>query len=102
MAEARAPEDAEIVERFTGADLVGWRYERPFTFLAPPPGADGWRVVAADFVTTDDGSGIVHLAPAFGEDDAAVGRAEKLPVLNPVNARRRLRRDRAALHRAGS
>ncbi len=86
MAEARAPEDAEIVERFTGADLVGWRYERPFTFLAPPPGADGWRVVAADFVTTDDGSGIVHLAPAFGEDDAAVGRAEKLPVLNPVNA----------------
>ena len=86
MAEARAPEDAEILERFTGADLVGWRYERPFTFLAPPPGADGWRVVAADFVTTDDGSGIVHLAPAFGEDDAAVGRAEKLPVLNPVNA----------------
>ena len=86
MAEARAPEDAEILERFTGADLVGWRYERPFTFLAPPPGADGWRVVAADFVTTDDGSGIVHLAPAFGEDDAAVGWAEKLPVLNPVNA----------------
>jgi isoleucyl-tRNA synthetase len=86
MAEARAPEDAEIVERYTGADLVGWRYERPFTYLAPPPGADGWRVVAADFVTTDDGSGIVHLAPAFGEDDAVVGRAERLPVLNPVNA----------------
>jgi isoleucyl-tRNA synthetase len=86
MAEARAPEGAEVLERYTGADLVGWRYERPFTFLAPPPGADGWRVVAADFVTTDDGSGIVHLAPAFGEDDAAVGRAERLPVLNPVNA----------------
>ena len=86
MAAARAPEDGEVVARFTGADLVGWRYQRPFTFLAPPPGADGWRVVAADFVTTDDGSGIVHLAPAFGEDDAAVGRAEGLPVLNPVNA----------------
>jgi isoleucyl-tRNA synthetase len=86
MAAARVPEDGEVVERFTGAELVGWRYERPFTFLAPPPGADGWRVVAAEFVTTDDGSGIVHLAPAFGEDDAAVGRTERLPVLNPVNA----------------
>ncbi|HEY6530936.1 MAG TPA: isoleucine--tRNA ligase [Acidimicrobiales bacterium] len=86
MAAARAPEDAEVVERFQGRDLVGWRYQRPLTYLAPPPGADGWRVVAADFVTTDDGSGIVHLAPAFGEDDAAVGRTEKLPVLNPVNA----------------
>jgi isoleucyl-tRNA synthetase len=86
MAAALAPEDAEIVESFTGAELVGWRYQRPFTDLKVPAGADGWRVVAADFVTTEDGSGIVHLAPAFGEDDAQVGRAEKLPVLNPVDA----------------
>ena len=55
------------------------------TFLEPVDGTDGRRVVAADFVTTDDGSGIVHLAPAFGEDDAEVGRAEGLPVLNPVD-----------------
>jgi len=86
MAEGRVPDGAEIVCRLTGRDLVGRRYQRPFEFLAPPPGADGWRVVAADFVTTDDGSGIVHLAPAFGEDDAQVGRAEALPVLNPVDA----------------
>jgi isoleucyl-tRNA synthetase len=86
MAAARAPEDAEIVETFTGTELVGLRYGRPFDVLAPPPGADGWRVVGADFVTTDDGSGIVHLAPAFGEEDSLVGRAEGLPVLNPVNA----------------
>jgi isoleucyl-tRNA synthetase len=86
MAAARAEDDAEILERFGGRDLIGWRYERPIELLAIPPGSDGWRVVAADFVTTDDGSGIVHLAPAFGEDDAAVGRAEGLPVLNPVNA----------------
>jgi isoleucyl-tRNA synthetase len=85
MAAARAPEDAEVAARFPGRDLVGRRYVRPFEHLAPPPGADGWRVVAADFVSTDDGSGIVHLAPAFGEDDAQVGRAEGLPVLNPVN-----------------
>jgi len=86
MAAALAPEDAEIVDRFRGSDLIGWRYQRPFTDLSAPTGADGWRVVSGDFVTTDDGSGIVHLAPAFGEDDARVGRAEQLPVLNPVNA----------------
>ena len=67
-----------------GADLVGWRYHRPFDHVPLPPDADAHRVVAAGFVATDDGSGIVHLAPAFGEDDAAVGRAEGLPVLNPV------------------
>jgi len=86
MAAARAPEDAEIVERWSGRDLVGWRYRRPFELLDVPPGTDAWRVVAAEFVSTEDGSGIVHLAPAFGEDDARVGRAEGLPVLNPVNA----------------
>ena len=46
---------------------------------------DGWRVVAADFVTTEDGSGIVHLAPAFGEIDREVAEAEQLPMINPVN-----------------
>jgi len=84
MAAARAEEDAEIVARFTGRDLVGLRYTRPFDDL-PTDNSDAWKVVSADFVTTDDGSGIVHLAPAFGEDDAQVGRAEGLPVLNPVN-----------------
>jgi isoleucyl-tRNA synthetase len=51
-----------------------------------PPDADAHRVVPADFVTTTDGSGIVHLAPAFGADDLAVGRREGLPVVNPVDA----------------
>ena len=81
--ERRHPE-AEVVARLTGADLVGTRYRRPFDVLALDE--RGQRVVAADFVTTDDGSGIVHLAPAFGEDDSRVGRAEDLPVLNPVDA----------------
>ena len=85
LAAALAPDDAEVVARYRGSDLVGWRYLRPFDDLDAPVGADPWRVVAADFVTTEDGSGIVHLAPAFGEDDAVVGRAEGLPVLNPVN-----------------
>jgi isoleucyl-tRNA synthetase len=74
----------DVIERYRGSDLVGRRYHRPYTFL--DLGDDAERVVAADFVSTEDGSGIVHLAPAFGEDDAEVGRREKLPVLNPVDA----------------
>lgn len=84
-AAARLFEGAEVRESYLGAELVGWRYQRPFEFL-DGEGADAWRVVAAEFVSVADGSGIVHLAPAFGEDDAAVGRAEGLPTLNPVDA----------------
>ncbi|HUQ62895.1 MAG TPA: isoleucine--tRNA ligase [Acidimicrobiales bacterium] len=71
--------------RFPGRQLVGRRYRRPFDFL--PIDERGERVVAASFVSTDDGSGIVHLAPAFGADDMEVAKAEDLPVLNPVDAR---------------
>ena len=87
-AAARLYPDAPVLDRWTGADMAaaGWHYDRPFTFLDPVAGKDAWRVVAADYVTDDDGSGIVHIAPAFGEDDAQVGRAENLPVLNPVDA----------------
>ncbi len=84
VAEARAPEGSDVVERFVGADMVGWRYSRPFAFL--PIDDRGQRVVGAGFVSTDDGSGIVHLAPAFGADDMDVARAAGLPVLNPVGA----------------
>ena len=76
----------DVVARLRGAELVGRRYVRPFDLLpfAPDEAETAERVVAATWVSTDDGSGVVHLAPAFGEDDAAVGRAEGLPVLNPV------------------
>ena len=77
-------DDAEIVGPVAASDLVDLRYERPFDFLAPPADADAFRVVAADFVTLDDGSGIVHLAPAFGEIDREVGEVEGLGMLNPV------------------
>jgi isoleucyl-tRNA synthetase len=77
----------EVVGPVAAQDLVGLRYERPFDWL--PAEGDGWRVVAADFVTTEDGSGIVHLAPAFGEVDREVGEAEGLPMLNPVNEQAR-------------
>ena len=74
---------AEILEPMPVDELVGLHYERPFDWL--PAEGDGWRVVAAEFVTADDGSGIVHLAPAFGEIDREVAAAEDLPMLNPVN-----------------
>jgi isoleucyl-tRNA synthetase len=86
VAVSRLPEGVEPIETWAGHELAGWSYQRPFDLLDSPPGADAWRVVVADFVSTDDGSGIVHLAPAFGEDDASVARAEGLPVLNPVDA----------------
>jgi isoleucyl-tRNA synthetase len=74
-------EGARVVARVTGTDLVGLRYSPPFSFL---PAEDAHRVIAAGFVTTTDGTGIVHLAPAFGADDLTVCRREGLPVLNPV------------------
>ncbi len=57
-------------------DLVGLHYERPFDLLEPDADGDPWRVVSADFVTVEDGTGIVHLAPAFGEIDREVGERE--------------------------
>ena len=75
-----------------GSALVGLRYERPFDDLAVPHGADGWRVVPAAYVTTEEGTGLVHLAPAFGEIDRQIGRENGLPSLNPVGPRRPLHR----------
>jgi isoleucyl-tRNA synthetase len=78
----------ELVETLSAADLDGLHYERPFDFVPIDDTgsfSDGNRVVVAGFVTTEDGSGIVHLAPAFGEVDREVGEAEGLPTLNPVD-----------------
>ncbi|TVR25672.1 MAG: isoleucine--tRNA ligase, partial [Nitriliruptor sp.] len=79
-------EDAEVVRELTGAELIGARYTPPFALVDLPAASGAHRVLAAGFVTTSDGSGIVHLAPAFGAEDMEVGRAEGLPVVNPVDA----------------
>ncbi len=65
-----------------GAELVGIRYQRLFDYL--PAEGDICRVRAADFVTTEDGTGIVHVAPAYGVDDLALGQAHGLPVVHGV------------------
>jgi isoleucyl-tRNA synthetase len=62
-------EGAEIIERFPGAELVDRRYRGPVFALEDGGPANAFRVLAGDFVTTEDGTGLVHLAPAFGEDD---------------------------------
>ena len=75
----------EVLDRFPGRDLLGRRYEQLFPFLTPPADKNAFVVVPADFVTLDSGSGIVHMAPAFGEDDYQVGQRENLAFFNPVN-----------------
>src|SRR5215472_3701990 len=67
--------------RVSGRDLVGATYRPPFTLVDIP---DAHRVVAGTFVTTEDGTGLVHMAPAFGAEDMETGRAHGLPVVNPI------------------
>jgi isoleucyl-tRNA synthetase len=83
--------EVEVLQTVKGRDLAGVKYERLFGFAQVPPEEDarGWRIVVADFVTTTEGTGIVHIAPAFGEDDLIVGTAEGLPFVQLVDLRGR-------------
>ncbi|HEX5622562.1 MAG TPA: isoleucine--tRNA ligase [Solirubrobacteraceae bacterium] len=78
-------EDAEVADRFHGADMLGAAYEPPFPFIpASEYGEKGHTVLPGDFVTAEDGTGIVHTAIAFGEDDFRLGAEQGLNVINPV------------------
>ena len=76
----------EIVAQFTGSQLAGMRYKRPLDWVAYGEGAHE-VIVAEDFVSADDGSGVVHMSPAFGADDYQAGQKHGLAFLQPVNAR---------------
>jgi len=78
-----ADADYSILETYTGKDLEHIHYEPLFDFETPNEKA--YFVTCADYVTLSDGTGIVHIAPAFGEDDANVGRAYGLPFVQLVN-----------------
>ncbi|MGF1506048.1 MAG: isoleucine--tRNA ligase [Anaerolineae bacterium] len=78
--------DYQVVERLKGANLVGMSYEPLFEFMPIEPDATHHVIVAGDFVSTQDGTGIVHMAPAFGADDLAMGQKHNLPVLLTVDA----------------
>ncbi|WP_299052247.1 isoleucine--tRNA ligase [uncultured Nocardioides sp.] len=79
---ARELGDAEVVARVRGADLVDTTYDPPFTYYAGHERA--FRMVAAEFVTTTDGTGLVHTAGAFGEDDKVVTDREGIEAVMPV------------------
>ncbi len=78
----------EITKEFKGADLVGKKYEPLFDYYIHDEKIkdkeNGWQIYAADFVTTEDGTGVVHIAPAFGEDDLNLGKQYNLPFIQHV------------------
>ena len=81
LAEKVLDHDWRVVARFPGYAIVGARYQAPFGIVRIP---DAHVVIPGSFVTTEDGTGLVHIAPAFGADDMDVSRAHGLPVVNPV------------------
>ncbi len=95
LAEARVPgvlggdwaDRWEITGQMAGAALAGRRYRRPLDWVAYPDAGRHEVIVTEDFVSAEDGSGVVHMAPAFGADDYAAGQRHGLAFLQPVNAR---------------
>lgn len=78
-------DDAQVIDRRTGEELLGVHYRRPFEIVdAERFGGDAWRVVHGDHVTTDAGTGLVHMSPSFGAEDYAICRAEGLAFVNPI------------------
>jgi isoleucyl-tRNA synthetase len=77
------PEGAEPADTVRGSELVGLSYAPLFPFFADTPNA--FKVLGADFVSTEEGTGVVHIAPGFGEDDQRVSEAHGIPVVVPVD-----------------
>jgi isoleucyl-tRNA synthetase len=80
-----------VEDRFSGADMVGWTYQRPFEIVEWPDRVEGPEeprahfVVTEDYVTTTDGTGLVHQSPAFGEDDFLSVRRNGIAMVNPID-----------------
>lgn len=79
----------QIVGEYAGTDLVGMHYAQLMPWVNPGEGA--FRVIPGDYVTTEDGTGIVHIAPTFGADDAQVAKAAGIPPLHLINKKGELR-----------
>ncbi len=81
-------EQYEMEKEFKGRDLVGKKYKPLFSYYAEDEKLEnrgnGWKIYGADFVTTEDGTGVVHIAPAFGEDDMELGKKYGLPFIQHV------------------
>ena len=77
----------DVVGTHVGRDLAGLRYHRPLDWVPYPEGAQHEVIVAESFVTAEDGSGVVHMSPAFGADDYGAGQRHNLAFIQPVDAR---------------
>ena len=80
-------DEPEVLETFTGRDLLGTHYLPPFPYFMDAP--NSFRVLPADYVSTDDGTGIVHMAPSYGEDDMVVTQAAGISGVTPVDPKGR-------------
>ncbi|WP_326546815.1 isoleucine--tRNA ligase [Mycolicibacterium sp. ND9-15] len=80
-------EEPEVLATCSGRDLLGIRYLPPFPYFADAP--QSFRVLAADFVSTEDGTGIVHMSPAYGEDDMLTAQAAGIEAVTPVDSKGR-------------
>jgi len=79
--------DYEIVGHYSGSDLIGRTYQPVFNYAKEEVDpSDAWRVIGADYVTTDEGTGVVHTAPAFGADDYDICKEAGIPLFNPIDA----------------
>lgn len=81
-------EEVEVVKEVEGRDLLGMNYKPLFDYYVKDHRIEnrenGWKIYDADFVTTEDGTGVVHIAPAFGEDDMNLGKVNNLPFVQHV------------------
>lgn len=84
--EALKSDNYEVLERFKGSKLVGKKYLPVFSLSKLPKSNNLYKVWAADFVSVEDGSGVLHVAPAFGEDDLKLGQENDIPVLTTVES----------------
>ena len=85
LADSVIKEEFEVVKKYIGTELCGTEYEPLYPFVKDTVQGKAWYVVADNYVTLTDGTGIVHIAPAFGEDDARVGRENELPFIQLVD-----------------
>jgi len=79
-----------VQDTLSGADMVGWTYQRPFELVewpAGPQGGGAHYVVTEDYVTAEDGTGLVHQSPAFGDDDFRSCRRNDVAMVNPIDSR---------------
>ena len=80
-------EEPTVLGTYTGSQLLGTRYLPPFPYFMDSPNA--FRVLPADFVSTEDGTGLVHMSPAYGEDDKAIADAADIVAVTPVDSKGR-------------